>query len=695
MKFKSIKMHNFMRYKGENILNFSCNPEKNVTIVLGNNTFGKTTLAQAFRWGLYEDLNTTNYTKKKDMVLLNNEVIAKMSANDHESVSITITVEEGDTIWEFERRVIFKKKNNNPNDLSIVPIHEAMLTMQITSNGIQSDIINNDGTNGGKEAKKYQKGCVQDTINSMFPSSLANYFFFDGERWSDSKNKTNDIRESINTILGVTPLIKMKEHIKEGNSSCRNTVIKVLRGKIQGSSDEAEKLRKQIEELEQKVDGCKKRIDDCKENMDTASRDSEKFEHILNDNKKAEEDQRELNKLEKDISNLNIVQETYYADIVKMFSNSAKYFASALLPEVQQAFSHINLEGKDIPGVTKDTIEYLIDEGTCLCGTPLNEDSKALENLNKLKKVIPPEMIGGAAGKYEDLLADWSREGSELFIDIESKAQDYNTNQDNIDEKERDRDNLIKRIDKKTNMEALRRQYNNSRKLYTEAEQKYNQTVSSEEVFQQKIESLTAQMDEISKKNEDNAKIYRCIAYAEKLFEIADSGVKCSEEPILDELNTIIGENFDKMFNDKEKYAKLGSDYKIHVYYHQVGKLNDYEEDNLSNGEIVAINFVYIVSILELAKRRKQEAEEGDNTILNLPLVLDGPFSNLSNENTELIASKLPEFAEQVIIFMLDKDWEASGLRKLTLPDYCYRVQKELKSNSSSIELNGGDEYDA
>ena len=77
-----------------------------------------------------------------------------------------------------------------------------------------------------------------------------------------------------------------------------------------------------------------------------------------------------------------------------------------------------------------------------------------------------------------------------------------------------------------------------------------------------------------------------------------------------------------------------------------------------------------------------------ENAILGLPLVLDGPFSALSNENTTLVANRLPQFAEQVIIFMLDKDWEASGLEKFTLSEYCYRVNKEASSNSSTLEKN-------
>ena len=120
------------------------------------------------------------------------------------------------------------------------------------------------------------------------------------------------------------------------------------------------------------------------------------------------------------------------------------------------------------------------------------------------------------------------------------------------------------------------------------------------------------------------------------------------------------------------------------MYYKSGG-----EEKNLSEGEVTAINFVYIVSILELARRQQQEEDDKD-VVLSLPLVLDAPFSKLGNENISLIAQKLPQFAEQVIIFMLDKDWEASGLEKYTLDKYCYRVSREYEDNNSTIKQNGG-----
>lgn len=45
MKFKCIKLQDFMRYKGKVEIDFSTDPVNNATVILGDNTGGKTTLA--------------------------------------------------------------------------------------------------------------------------------------------------------------------------------------------------------------------------------------------------------------------------------------------------------------------------------------------------------------------------------------------------------------------------------------------------------------------------------------------------------------------------------------------------------------------------------------------------------------------------------------------------------------------------
>lgn len=675
-----------MRYKGDNELHFSTDPEKNVTIVLGDNTFGKTTLAQAFRWGLYETFNDTNYTKKKDIVLLNNEIAAEMKASSTRDVFVEIIVLNDDEEIKFVRKAKFNRRNGNPDDIAVKQLGLTQLTMQIKKDGIWGDVISNDGNNVDK--KKYKQGCVQEAIDNMFPQSLSNYFFFDGERWNDLKSKTEDIKSSVDTILGVSGLIEMMSHLRG-----RVSVTKKLRDRLKGTSGEYERLQREIKGLDESISEYEQIIADTLVAIDTTQRTIDSTQKTLNDNRKVEEDQKELSRLESDIEKYEKFKEGYYSDIVKELSGSAKFFAASLLEDFLLLLQGIDLEGKDIPGVTIDTIEYLIEHDECLCGRKLSEDTEAYDNLMKLKNLVPPEMLGGAAGKLQATLETWLQETSELIENVKEKAQAFDLAQDTIDDKTRDRDNLAKTIDRKTNLGPVRLQNKQAReRLSTLQSQKLTYEYRLTQAKKNKDEK-EGQLDAVAMHDKQNAMVYRALAYVDAMYEKAAYFSEQRKNTTITDLNAIIAENFQRMFNDKEKYATLGQDYKIHVYYRQVGNLTNVEEETLSNGETIAINFVFIVSILELARQyrelEKNDEEYGmENAILGLPLVLDGPFSALSSENTSLISNRLPQFAEQVIIFMLDKDWEASGLEKYTLPEYCYRVSKEATSNSSSLEKN-------
>lgn len=642
MKIKSIKLHNFMRYKGDNELLFSTDDEKNVTVVLGDNTFGKTTLAQAFRWGLYETLNDTSYTKKKDVVLLNNEVAAEMKINQVKDVSVEIVVinEEGEV--KFTRKASFNRKSASINDISVKQLGITQLTMQRRKEGVWGDIINNSGSN--IESKKYKAGCVQEAIDNMFPQSLSNYFFFDGERWNDLKSKTSDIKNSVDTILGVSGLLEMKNHLKDN----RISVVKKFREKLKGTSGEYERIQQEIKGLDESISEYEKAIFETQSAIETTERTLESTQKTLNDNRKVEEDQKELKRLESDIEKYEKFKSDYYVDIVKGLSNSSKYFASTLLPEFEELLNHVDLEGKDIPGVTVDTLDYLLELGECLCGTKLTEDSEAYETILKLKKQVPPEMLGGAAGKLKTTLEIWKNETADLVEVVKSKAADFDVAQSTIDDKILERDRLEKTIDRKTNLGPVRLQNKQAKERLSSLKgKKSTYEIRLEQAKENKL-SKESQLDAVAIHDRQNAVVYRCLAYIEAMYDRASLLVDVRKHSTISDLNKIIGENFQRMFNDREKYARLGADYKIHVFYHKVGDMPNYEEENLSNGETIAINFVFIVSILELAKKyrelERQNKEYGmENAILELPLVLDGPFSALSNENTSLVANRLPQ----------------------------------------------------
>ena len=53
MLIKKLELENFRQYIGSQTIEFSTDRDKNVTVLIGVNTSGKTTLVRAFEWVLY------------------------------------------------------------------------------------------------------------------------------------------------------------------------------------------------------------------------------------------------------------------------------------------------------------------------------------------------------------------------------------------------------------------------------------------------------------------------------------------------------------------------------------------------------------------------------------------------------------------------------------------------------------------
>ena len=88
MRIDSITLVNFRQYKNAEI-SFSKDPHKNITIILGENGYGKTTLIRAFIWCLYPTTNIGFENK----ILLNSEVAEQMAINQEKEVVVTIKLE--------------------------------------------------------------------------------------------------------------------------------------------------------------------------------------------------------------------------------------------------------------------------------------------------------------------------------------------------------------------------------------------------------------------------------------------------------------------------------------------------------------------------------------------------------------------------------------------------------------------------
>ena len=106
MLLKSIKLENFRQFVNEHI-DFSIDPNQNVTLIIGENGTGKTTFAQAFFWCLYGE---TSFT---DKIILNRTVSEKMMPDQKATVKVVLKLLHGSADYEITRTQEYKKTYSN------------------------------------------------------------------------------------------------------------------------------------------------------------------------------------------------------------------------------------------------------------------------------------------------------------------------------------------------------------------------------------------------------------------------------------------------------------------------------------------------------------------------------------------------------------------------------------------------------
>lgn len=664
MKFTGITMKNFMRYKGTNRMTFSCDPGKNVTVVLGDNTVGKTTIAQAFRWGLYEAVFAEKGKKQEDYQLLNNDVLAMMDADSHASVMVEIMAEDDEKRYAICREVSYAR------------IFPRMAVREVYKK-VKLEISEREHP---EHLVSVAPEKIEEVIHEMFPRNLSHYFLFDGERWNDVtvNGVREDIRESVHILTGLSAYQKAIWHLKDMGS---NSVIKKFKGKISGTGNMYDNLNKEQKRMEREITQCKEQIETIDINIRNDMERMEEIEQYLEENRNTEA-------LQAQYRNLCIVRRTQgersaatYKNLVNEYSDRAfMLFAAPLMEASLKMVKSVAAERRDIPHMHQASIDYIIKTGICICGTPLSEHSSALKCLREQRNYLPPADIGSLLGEFERTNERWRKRSAEAYeelqegaVQVDAGIREYEETCNRIAALERQMEEHIDFAQKRERIRYYKQE------METFSRQK-GELLGQIKSCSRQLAAIEAEMKSQEAKSEENKRWRVRAEIAEALYERLKQDFAAKEQKTFQELNAEIQKNFTRMFNAKDKKIQLTDRYEIQMLYQT--PLGYREEKNLSEGEKIARNFAFIVTIMDYSRRKKAEKngeDEGDT----LPLVLDGPFSKLGDENIRLIADVLPRVSEQVIIFMLDKDWKYTGLSTHVGAAYC--IEKAAEASFASI----------
>lgn len=637
MLLESIKLHNFRQFRDESIDFAQGESGKNVTIIIGENGTGKTTFAQAFFWCMYGE------TEFSDKTILNKAVAAEMRAGQEERVKVTMSLRHGEVGYTLIREQVYHKDYNN----------------NVKGDNTIFDIAIKDA--GGNTTYVRKTQCEAE-VKGILPKELSRYFFFDGERIEkmskdiSSGKKSMDFAEAVKGLLGLNGFISAIAHF---NPRSKNGVI----GSYDSSFDA--KSNKKISEYTDTIDRCNREIERLEARLETLASQiesakqhkGEKTEEIKQ-YAEGEELQEQKEKLQKQIRNAEIARANVYKAICKDFNSSMSTFFSMTLMKRALAFlAQEDFTGKDIPFMHTKTIEYLIKQKVCICGTHLDEGSVPYNKVMELINYLPPQSISTTISDFKKEARRRAGSLDDIISQVQENLAVISSQDDDIAEKMDD----IQCIDKKLSGGDVRKKV---RAINTEI-QMCDETIRKSEDEKQKCDReiggyikerdrADAERRNLTLLDERNRKIEIYKAYAERIYSELLEVYSTSEADIRRKLQNTINDIFKQIY-EGGLYLTIDDKYHISVY------ANDYEGDvETSTAQSISVIFAFITGIIKMA-RENRNASDDDAKLLSsepYPLVMDAPLSAFDKRRIKAVCEALPKTAEQVIIFIKDTDGE-------------------------------------
>lgn len=656
MLIKQIALKNFRQYKDLQVVEFSCDKDKNVTVILGDNTSGKTTLIQAFNWCLY---GTTSFKTRE---LINSETLQEMSMFSSDEVSVEVELQHEDKLYVIRRtQVVTKNEGNKPSC--------ARASLKVEYKEKSGEM---------QEVATYE---CQNTINKILPEALSGYFFFDGEHVSEINSKGNVV-SAVRGLMGLETISEAVDHFSPKKT---NSVISKLQKELDiGQDQKSVNLRTNLDNAKESLQALETRQTQVREEIAYFEDRKRELTALILANADTKSRQEEKIRVERDIDFLTKNQADVEKQIIRDFTyNAYKFFALELYSKVYRVIADAKQDGEGIPKMHSDSIEHILHRGKCICGADLTMNQGAVNHIRFEQSLLPPQHIGTTIREFK---RDCQRYETEIENYPETIRTDYfriRENANQLDDKRAYLVELSRSIKGNIDVGKYERDAEENDRMLADKRNLLLEITATIGEVKNQIQSLESAINGLCVFTEKNKKISAAIAYATKIYEWFQAGYDNSERVVKEDLYVSINTLFSQMYHG-QRIVEIDDNYHITL---KVDSGNGVFVNDTSPGLDTVKNFAFIAGIVDLARKKAKSKENTTGEIEYssepYPIVMDAPFSNADEKHIANISRVLPQVAEQVILVVMNKDWEFAQPDMSEKVGMIYQIVKHSEIKSS------------
>lgn len=634
MYIRAITVENFLPFQGKQHIDFSVDKERNVTLVMGNNGAGKTSLAQAFEWCLYGTV------PKESPQVINAYVKDHITPGSYRYAAVEIELEKDGKIYSIARKQRYSRRENGKLDRP----GQFEFGIMYKENG---------------ETKQVAANEQVDTINRLLSNQLSHYFFFDGEHVKSMRGeleggKSTDFADAVKTILGLQPVASALGHLKAPGN--RSSVERWFNKQFDlAGNQDLEAKRRRIDTLGKSIERFKEDKLDAEADEDAAKTNVEKYKTLLKENEASEKAQRDVERTERNKkeaeNNLTIQRDGFFAQFRK---KQYRFLIERLVRDAQEELADEDKIGKGIPSVDDKTIKFILERGECICGTKFSTGDEIAQRLYGLLEYVPPKDLGTYISEFDKECRIRTENESTLTEDLADAYRKFTDAGNGIVTAEKAHEAAKAYLDSLNSVDVsiLKNNLHNAEDDLREAIGRSSNARREISRATSEISQLNSEINQYSVKNAKNREIQQCLKYVDYIHSFLGAYYKEQEASTRAQLAERVDKFFTSMY-DGEIHLRLNDDYSVTV---NVDEINTSATAwKTSSGQTLAIILAFILGILDIAKDMTNEKDgllKGDT----YPLVMDAPLSDFDKTRIGTICQLLPNVAEQVIIIIKDTD---------------------------------------
>ncbi|MGW0660092.1 AAA family ATPase [Streptodolium elevatio] len=665
MKLLKLTLENFRCFRGRYVMNLEVTEDHPVILVLGTNGAGKTTLLNAFTWALYGTFTKDVESPER---IIHDPVWEAAPLHTEVGAFVKLEFEHDGALFVVRREAMLQKVTQQQNLQQFWPV-------KVTETRLGESIEIDNG---------------QDRIEKILPEGLRKFFFFNGERMERmfTGDGTGEVKNAIKTLMGLEVMERAIEtHLPAALRLLNKEARSLGDSRLQALADEEAALEQRkaaVRELELKLSA----------DISSYQQEAEAAGKALLENQAVAPLQKRRVKLAQDLVSENDRRQEVRERKRKVLAEKGFIaFTGGIDQQVLDLADGLRQRHQLPAGIQRDFIDGLLEEGVCMCGTPVppgSPEHTALAERRYTAGLVDVQArwmnLAGNAVRMREAREELKEELRSIAKDL----QDLEARIGRIDAERSDIDRQLKGVDLADvqRLEDRRKEYEEKR---FETHDQWRRAGEELSRLDEEITAVRRKFRSAKVQHDEARRVQRQVALVDEVHEALRDILELKTEEVRRQLDAKVKGIFSRICI-KPFTPELTPSFEVELRADSQGKS---AIRSTGENQILGLSFVGAVSDMahEIHDRKQNKSSDSLDEGGIYPLVADSPFGSLGTTYQDEVAEALPRLTSQIVTLLSDSQASSQVMRHLQSAASRTYVLRSITSKADAkeptIAING------